>query len=82
MTEEFENMKTIEEIKNSPETLSTDLMPMDLFRDPTREEVVEAFDSLASWVFDQSDRDFQMADLWEEHCMRFLLTSYLDRTNP
>lgn len=51
-----------------------------MFRDPTRDEIVEAFESLDEWVFDQDQREFQLYDHWVEHCMKFVLLQYLEQT--
>jgi hypothetical protein len=72
-------MKIIEEIKSSTETQGSSMLSMDTSREPTREEIMSAFESLASWAFDKSGRDFERIDHWEEHCMRFLLENYLDQ---
>jgi hypothetical protein len=72
-------MKTNQKIKETPPETSEPIA-IDIFREPTREEVVAAFESVTSSFFDESQRDFQLRDHWEEHCLRHLLTSYLNQS--
>jgi len=70
-------MKTIEKEQDAYEY---DEQNHAVFRDPTREEVEAAFESMEAWVYDPTSRDLTLDDEWEHFCMRFLLKFYLEKT--
>jgi hypothetical protein len=80
MTKIIESKNRTAEIEAFADTSSPEIELEDMFRDPTRDEIVEAFESLDEWVFDQDQREFQLYDHWVEHCMKFVLAQYLEQT--
>ena len=80
MTKIIESTTRTAEIEETPDTLGSAIILEDMFRDPTPEEIAEAFESLREWVFDQTTRDFQLYDHWVEHCISFAMVQYLQQT--
>lgn len=70
-------MKTIEKDQDAFEYDET---AHAIFRDPTRAEVVDAFETMEGWVYDPTSRDLTLDDEWEHFCMRHLLKFYLEKT--
>jgi hypothetical protein len=47
-----------------------------LFRDPSPQEIIEVYESLAAWVWDRQSRDLELVDHWERHCMEFAVSNF------
>lgn len=47
-----------------------------IFRDPTPQEIAEAWQSVSAWVYDEKNRDMELCDYWQEHCIEFAVAAF------